>query len=395
MDPKTSPIPMANGSVSPSKLRTFGCPYRYQQVYVLRKKEVKTLPLALGSLIHDIAAEYFATCATFKDTSHSRLDAIVSDKWFTRDTLIEQSSRDDLDLFVSNLRDYPIDPQRIAAMEQRLALTENLTITAWSATDVAYGGIMDLVTMEGQGLQITDWTTAAISGAHGNEKDFQLRFYGWLLYTYAGLQPEHSPLLRRRNEIEVRTKSLRTGKEVCVQLTEGDHEKTWERIESERQRILTFIEDDGPWDACAGSLCGICRLECPLEQKEGAPMVRLLDEADASAAHQRLIIIEREAKALKALLKGYVGVHGSVVSNGIEARIDPTERVSYPDTHAVLELLGRAGYSPRDCDDVTKIDRTALKKLLKKDGDTWAEVDELASVEISERFSAVASVRGK
>jgi len=385
---KASPIPMARYSVSPSKLRTFGCPYRYMKKYIKRTEEPQVLPFAMGSLTHDIAAEYFSACASSGLTSNDRLYRITDDCWFKRDPLIEADSWDDVDMFVRTLAEYPIDPKAIVGVEQKLSLREDLTVTAWDTTDVAYGGIMDLVTAEGSGYQIVDWTTAALGGVHQRQKEFQLRFYGWLFYTYLGLTAENN----RRNEIAVRTKSLRTGKEIEVQLTPDDHAKTWSRIEIERRRIMERVDNDGPWEACAGSLCAICHLDCPLEKIEGAPPVRIDDAKSAGEVHQRLILVDRERKLLTSLLKSYVGVHGSVESNGVEARIDSTEKHNY-DVPGIIECLSASGWNERDIHAVLSVNRTKLKKACNKDEATWIACEAEDDPSFSERFTPIGTVK--
>lgn len=372
-------------ALSPSRLETWTCPYRYQQLIVRGVKEPDTAALEQGRAVHDVAANYVRHLVAAKlQTDHAQLDAIAGNVWAGRSAVLSEEHRPDFAGLVRELRGLVIEPELVLGTERQIAFADDWSSVEWYSQSAAWRSIFDLVeTPEGR-LRITDWTTAAVSGAHGARKDLQLRFYGlmaWRAYS--------------NPEVEIVLWSLRTGSRVVVELAEEDHHKTERRIRDERERIRKQLEIRGDWPAIPGGQCGFCRLACPEVDRalsRGVPL-RLETAEQAALAHQTFIVLDRQLSGLREALKSYVGVHGAIESSGRAATFRTQLGHDY-DTPAVYDALRAAGFSHGEAVAALSVDRSAVGKLCRGREDLWQAIQTLDHPKTQEKFYASVSSKG-
>lgn len=386
IDPATSPVPTGTRALSPSKIETLQCPHRYRQLYVLGQEPpaLEAVELAVGTLIHEVAAMYVSHLRDRKrQTDHAALQAYADAAWEHRPHRIPEQHRADFFGFVGVLEQQVFEPETILEAEHRVTFAEDWTTIAWGDQLAAWGGMVDVVGVRGAGedaeIYAIDWTTAAISGAFGVKKNLQLRMYAMLLGREYGIE-----------RVTISARSLRTGAEQTMTLDAADHAETFERLTRERERLAELLDLDPrfPWPAVPNSQCGICLLKCPIyeESLKGDLPLRLENREDAASALQQVVLLDAKRKGLMAILKAYAAFHGPVESGGMEAASRPIEKRDYP-TARVAELLRAGGIDPYL---VLKLDRKALTSQTKKDKDLRADVEALAKITIGERFGVKA-----
>ena len=382
MSTKPPPVPPAPLAMSPTKMDTANCPHRYQALFIKGEKDTWTEDiLQLGGLVHEVAADYVRHLVDSKQHSdHAALRRIGESAWQNRGAGIPEGLVDDYGLFIySQLHKFTIDPATVVGVEWAVAVREDFTVCDFMDDDVAYGGILDLVYRpEPDTIAIRDWTTAALAGKFGPKKELQLRFYGLMACLACGA-----------DRVQITAHSLRTGAQKTLTLDADENEATVERIVSERRRIQQRAKDND-WPAIPGSQCGICSIDCPYEVETGK-RTRIVDDDDAAKVHQALIWLERQRKELTAVLKRHVGVNGSVVSSGVEARMQTVDRWTY-DSNAVYQELRDQGFSQPEILAAFNLDRAAVKKMLKSD-DAFRDLERFAENNATERFYPCASVK--
>lgn len=378
-----SPVPMAPMALSPSKIQTLQCPHRYLQIYVKNADPVgvEAEELALGQLVHEVAAVYVNhLAANNRQTDLDALAAYADAAWAGRPFRVHDAARPSFELFIDNLGNVVFDPQAIVETELRFAFDKHWKVRTWASDEVAWGGIVDVLSIHGSGADSTasaiDWTTAAISGVFGLKKDLQLRHYGLLIYKAYGIA-----------KVKIETISLRTGSRKVVELDENDHAETERRLNDERARLERFmaLDERFPWPASPGVECGICQLACPAydRSKLGEVPIRFQTVEEARGALAEVIAIERRVDALKDRLKAWTGFHGAVEVGGIEALMKPQEKRTYP----VKEVFTQLVDADRDPWKVLSITKTTLNRELKKDPELLKAVNALATVKTGERFT--------
>lgn len=387
--PKIAPVPMAPRAISPSKISTASCPYRYWQVYVRGVNDSSRSPaLALGSLAHRVAERWFSDGDRTGHGSWKRLEGIAEAEWANRHPMIDEDLRDDFDLFMDKLREVDIDHSHVAGVERRFAFDAEWQPVPWDSEQVVYGGMADLVTVrpvKGRMLmQIYDWTTATLSARFGAKKTFQLRFYAML-----ARQATYNEGKLFEGTIRVTARSLRTGAELTVDVPFEEHDQLVKSAELEAKRIAELADLNAPPDAIPGSECGICLLRCPFEVDE-AERVRIEDEKEALARHRELIWIEQNRSRLLSLLKSWVGRHGPVAQAGKVAEFRTSESLEW-DPEELRTFLRERDYREDDWLGVLRVDRKALQRLLKGDKERLEEVEQLATRSTSERFYGTVS----
>lgn len=369
--PEEAPVPLGREALSPSKIATLACPYRYQKLYLEGHEGSSGPELALGTLIHTVAAAYLQQLRnTSSGNDPEALQQLAVAVWRHRPHVIGAEHEEAFRHFVSVLSRRTFDPESIAEVEARLAFDADWKVQHWNSPKVAYGGIVDVVLVaEGQ-LHLIDWTTAAISGVFGAKKDFQLRMYALLGHRMWGFPT-----------VTIETVSLRTGVSQSLVLDADDLREAEARLEVHRARLQDLLDGGpGPWPAVPGIECGICALDCPLEATQGP--VRLADVSSATEALGQLILLNKRAKDVKKLLRAYSTFHGGVELNGVAYGPVPTKKRSFP-SQEVAALLVDYGFDPYE---ILTVDTRKLTKTCKRDAKLLVQIEGLATVKESETF---------
>jgi hypothetical protein len=375
-------------TLSPSRLQTLNCPHRFLELYMKGYREPDNQALAHGRLIHQVAALYFHHLKKEKlATDHTFLEVAADKAWEKRQDVIPDSASDDHETFINQLREVVIDPATIAGVEQRVSFHEDWEPAKWDDPMTAYRGVLDLCTVEGpkeeQFIHVRDWTTAALAGQFQAAKDLQLRIYALMMHK-----------ITKRDRIKVTVHSLRTGAEKSVELVGDEHIVTESRITLERKRLLAHLDDpDYKWPAVPGAACSYCTLNCPYEARYQDTIRLILGEGiDIHEFHKQLIFLESQRKKMVELLKGYVGQHGNVVTGDIEARFNLVERRSYS-IGDLLITLQAAGIPDEQIYETFSVDKRKLKKLLKGNDELYDQVEEITTIQHTERFAPTAKIK--
>ena len=245
----------------------------------------------------------------------------------------------------------------------------------WMSSDVAYGGIVDLVAVIKENnkplIWATDWTTGGLGASIEAKKDQQLRFYALLLWKLYGIP-----------NVRITVDSLRTGARKTIDLTERDHQLTQLFAESESRRLIALDPDDPEhWPATPGANCSICQLDCPWYANEAIKLIDKMDAADPEAMFQSGLIVEKTLGMIKKALKGHAQFHAPIKLNGMVAEIRGTKRYEW-DYNETRALLTELGYDP---DLIGALNVTNLRKHLRND-DHLEAVMNLATESVQERF---------
>lgn len=367
-------------ALSPTKIQTLDCPRRFRALYIDQVDEGTAPELALGSLVHEVAASYVRLLRDQRRASSEYdLGEIVKAAWTGRDPDVSAEMYPDFIRFCRELLNWIPDPDTIVDAEQDLAVTEDWKPIGFSDIGAAFRGILDVIQIvkgeHGARILVRDWTTGALGGSIEGKKDLQLRHYGLLAACTYGV-----------GEVEVTMHSLRTGASVTVELKEGDHEETRARLLAERTRLGGMLEDASfAWDPAPGTACGICRLSCPAAGQAlaaGAPL-RAESPGHARDLLAQVVILDEFRKRLMKPLRGFASQHGAIENNGMVYEARPTVSRTYPmgETAVVLEAAGIPSGA------VLKVDGKLLKKAIGKNRELAEAVAALEIRKTSERFS--------
>jgi len=373
--------------LSPSKINDLQCPYRFRSLHVQGEERTgaEATALALGSLAHEVAADYVRHLRSQKMTQHPEaLRHYAQKAWAGRSHSVPQSSLDDFQMFMDHLAEVAFDPLTIVNAEERLIFTDDWLTCAWDAEEAAWGGMIDVLGFEGTGADASayaiDWTTASISGQFAAKKDLQLRMYGLLIHK-----------AYKVDDVHITTKSLRTGATRDVDLGADEHAETEERIRGEAERLGRLLEMDQrmTWPAIPNAQCGICVLRCPAyaaSKSEDFPL-RLDSVEEARGALRTLTILDSKRKRLAELLKLWCAFQGEVEASGMVAGMWPRETVTFPteETAAILAAAGLDHWS------ALKVDKRALQKITKKSEETRLEVMSHSVTKTADRFGVKAA----
>jgi len=354
-----SPVPPGRLALSPSKLAALACPYRFRALYLLDEQDPKDHMLLVGSLVHEVAGAYMERLReTRRGTDLDFLHAVAEHHWRHRDHAIPEEAFEDFGLFVARLGEYIAKPEAIVDIEYALAFREDWTGCEWEDPEAAWGGMIDVWSIEGKGQDaraiVEDWTTASLAGVFGHRKDLQTRQYGLLIHKAT-----------RIDNVEVKVRSLRTGAVRELSLGPEDHEQTERRLVHERERLVALIALDDPsaWPAVPGHQCGICNLHCPAIDAMPSELPMKCGSAEqAEEALGRLILLDRVRRAHTKALRGWIQFRGPVHAPGKVAEFRPGESRLW-DLPAVLEVLQEHGIQPGE---VLNVDARRIKKLSKE-----------------------------
>lgn len=375
-----TPVPMAPGALSPSKIATLSCPHRYNQLYVLGNRPAgpEGQALALGSLVHEVAACYARHLRDEKrNVDLNALQQYATAAWNLRPETVPVECWKEYELFIRQLGRVEIDGKAIVQAEYGMAFDLDWKPVDWSSDDVAYGGIIDLLMLseneDGPYAHAIDWTTAAVSGVFGAKKDLQLRIYALYIAKLTGVA-----------RVWIETISLRTGARLGLMLGPDDHDATEKRMKEERARLVRLLHANNEWPAVPGVECGLCTLACPLAmQIQTEAPLRIIGPEHALDVLGRYILLEKTRKDYARVLKAYTGIHGAVELNGLAYGPFGAPTRTYG-TADVLRVLKQYGIDPAE---FLVVDKRKLGKLAKIDAMASASMEAIAKKTVRESFS--------
>ena len=358
-------------TVTPSFLSEAECPASVRYGRIDKMPRRSDLPLEVGRAVHAIFERVLRARQGKKATDVEFITAAMLECVSTVAVTELAEIRRMTDLFLTNFH-----PQlgSIVGVEERVALDENGEPTTWD--NAAYGGILDLVQIEGTAGIVTDhkaqWN---IMSKDELDRHFQGTFYLVLLRKLY-------PFLRRfiLNIYYARHGFMATT------------ERTAEQLDACEQEIAIRVEAIKRWknfDPIPGQHCAICdgRFDCPKGQDLSPVPAGVITAEQASSVAGRIRVMELVLKDLKKRLKEYCKENG-------DASASPTWRfgfiqkakVEFPAEAIVLKLMEQ-GIDPTP---YRRMDAASLKKFLKQlehhDPQSFQEVMSVANTKSTTTF---------
>lgn len=358
-------------TVTPSFLSEAECPASVKYGRIDKMPRRADLPLEVGRAVHGIFERVLRARQSRKATDVEFITATmltcVSTVAVTELTEIRRMT----DLFLTNF--HP-ELSTIVGVEERVALDENGEPTTWE--NAAYGGILDLVQIEGTAGIVTDhkaqWN---IMSKDELDRHFQGTFYLVLLRKlYPFLRKFILNIYYARHGFTATT------------------ERTAEQLDACEQEIGIRVEAIKRWknfDPIPGDHCAICdgRFDCPKGQDLSLVPAGVITAEQATSVAGRIRVMELVLKDLKKRLKEYCKENG-------DAAASPTWRfgfvqrskVEFPAGAVVMKLMEQ-GIDPAP---YQRMDAAQLKKFLKQlehhDNTSFQEVMSVASKKATTTF---------
>lgn len=358
-------------TVTPSFLSEAECPASVKYGRIDKMPRRADLPLEVGRAVH----------AIFERVLRARQGRKATDVEFITATMLACVStvavnelteiRRMTDLFLTNF--HP-ELSTIVGVEERVGLDENGEPTPWE--NAAYGGILDLVQIEGVVGVVTDHKAQYnIMSKDELDRHFQGTFYLVLLRKLY-------PFLRR---FILKIYYARHGFTATT-------ERTTEQLDACEQEIMIRVEAIKKWknfDPIPGAHCTICdgRFDCPKGKDLSPVPAGVITVEQATSVAGRIRVMELVLKDLKKRLKEYCKENG-------DAAASPTWRfgfvqkskVEFP-TGAVILKMMELGMDPAPHQ---RMDTSSLRKFLKQlehhDVQSFQEVMSVANTKATTTF---------
>lgn len=351
--PAPQPLPLSHTRIEAWQ----SCPAYFKARYIDKVPERKNPPMMVGSLFHVWAEQYVKVLLKNKEkTNLSAGRAIFERLWETRQNAdygtLTEAHYDEVSSLVENFLDSHIfEPEQVGAAELSLAFDRDWKTTGWLDKNVFFRLKIDRVDLLHEGgrkvCTITDYKTSWAMDSD-DEAPAQLRRYVlgvskvmpadeyWVALDYPRQKHIHS---------------------VRVEVDAAEREQ--KRIEAVSKRVEA-ARLDGNFPATPGASCNWCPIfdRCPAKA-EAQEFLGIQDQDQAVAALGRLILLERERKALQDALKAWTGPGGVVKSGGMQygpnRRQETFYNVSEVDAWAARFTIARDGLLKVSNEDMKKV----------------------------------------
>lgn len=375
-------------AVSHTRLDSFeNCPLGFKARFIDKVQETKHYATILGGFFAAWSKQYIDhLVATRQPSDHAAGRAMLEEAWKNRGShkefkmLYEQVRFEARELVDGFLGSHTFAPEQVMGTELDVALTENWEQTDWYDQERAFfRAKLDLATLppsdNGKVISITDYKTGfAAWSEEETKRSNQLRRYAVAM----------SAVIPDADRFDVTLDFVRSG------IVRGPYPLEPEAVDEEKAAIVAIsdrlekaIKTD-KWEATPGAGCNFCPIfdKCP-KRTEALPFRVPQTTEEAIQATQRLIMLERESKDLKAKLKTYTAQYGTVQTNGMEFGPSRAERTEY-DTGTLVDWAKAHGLDPFR---LLKQDNVAIDKALKK-------LDSDSKEKAGAALAAIAEVRG-
>jgi len=310
------------------------CGLRYHLKYVENLPDPPGEAAEVGSLVHEIMAEYARHCLTERveaDESALReiaqrraVEPVFADAW----AILEPAG--------GHVRFSVAQKGSPWGVEERLAFAKDGTGAwercAWEDSRAWWRAIVDLYYLDeqeqGTVLVVRDWKTQAVLPSQAAiERDQQLRRYAYCL----------SLLYPEVEHIYAELVFLRYGVARHRKLTTEELQEVPQEIE----RRVKRVEELGP-EARVSSACDWCNFtaRCPAYQqaREFRPEP-IRDSAQAEQAAQAYLLLKRRLGDLERQLKAWAGERGSITVGDVEVGYADEAQNECLDPRAAFQFL--------------------------------------------------------
>ncbi|MBL6978164.1 MAG: PD-(D/E)XK nuclease family protein [Desulfobacteraceae bacterium] len=378
---------MTKMAYSFSRIKAFGCPFRFKRLYTDKGSEPAGELAEIGGAVHGLIARYRRTCIDRQvEQDPGWIDIAVKQAVSSKSETVAGKIRELMGKFKTGpmaVMDLSIPVNHI---EEKWSFDKQWKLLPdWFDQKTRFRAIADFLTIQDRIISIIDDKTG-----WGQYDDLQLKVYAFC--ALQALQGENWPL----EGVSLKFNLVDQRKVEDVGFYGIDETPAFrEEIEGKIQEIEACKNWDPNPAAGACSYCGF-HDECPALQKswevatrDKEPGFQIQTQEDAERAVSFYSLVERRLKELKTIIDEWVTDHGPVSAGGMiaEKRIKKDWKAS--SNEDILTALLQAGVENHVIDRNLSISQTTIKKIL-KDARRMDAIDHvLAAGEVKETVKPV------
>lgn len=316
-------MPVATASLRPysmSRLTEYErCPQRFYFKYIEGLPEIIEDPGQFGSIVHQAIAA-----------------ALKGEDWKSILVELDLERIEEAKIKVLSAVKWSRQLGQIVGIETKFAVDEDYNLVDFDSDDAFLRGIVDLITTDGETLQVWDWKTG-----HSTPKMFQVMLYAYVIQKALG-----KPVTKAGYIL------LSTHDILEYDIDEDELEITAKKL----WKTIMKLERDEEFNPRPGNHCAFCSYVamCPLVQSIQAkdiPAIRTFDEAKQVA--QEIIALEDKVKRYKNYLKEFAKEFGPIEIDNGRWELESTEFVTLKRgtnrdeiARRVLQLCEEKGLDP-------------------------------------------------
>ena len=378
--------PLEDMAFSPSRMETLDCPFRFEKLYLEKRKEPVSEPAIVGRVFHDWIALYSKRCLELetnklRDLSWIKfLDDAVSKNQKSIDELGDTGIiREKTSDMIQGLMDNPVwklpfegDQSGLISIEQQwgFRIKDNILIPCgWYDPKVDVRMIADLIWQDGSVLNIIDHKTG-----WGEPWEYQLPWYA--AGTFAKYQDDSWDTLKIHYHW--------AGKGGQYQEVGFYHRQDLDAITNQ---VISQIHEarkttEFPARQCKScSWCGF-KAECPevhagasiLTDTDTLPVLipkggqfQIVDHGTAERALSAIVLVGGRLKELEKDLREFVKLNGPVISGGQKMEQRTSEKWECTNMDGLLNALeSDLDITMRDIVRTSGLSKSVLLQVLRK-----------------------------
>ena len=355
------------GPISYSRGRLFEqCPMRYYAQYIAGIKASATVPMMVGTFLHDVLDVYFKHIVAVKTSSDFTEGRAIYDRMWgspARGTLPETMRSELLNLWQTTMEHVAgIDTKTIIGSELKLAFDADWVQVHYEAPEAIVRMRLDLATIQ-QGGGIIAWDYKTGFKIEAPDDSIQLKLY--VLGLFLALKGKPRPMTGALYHVRV-------NRERAAAVTEADLEgaKAWVlgiRAAIARAEANEIAGLPNVWPARPGTCCS----GCPILATCAEAAKGVVNIEDAEGLLDRLILLENQREPIREALKYWVAKNGPVERNGVVAQFKVKSKYEFP-MPALKKILEEFSIS---LERVVKVDRKLLDKSVRGNDMAKAQVE--------------------
>lgn len=249
------------------------------------------------------------------------------------------------------------DDNKLAGIETRIAVTEDLQPCEWHDPHCWFRAVLDILILDGDTAHVVDYKAGFLTPDPG----LQGAIYAWLVMA----QYPHI------TSVTVTFDNTRFGRETEETFWRDD----MPAVEKTIRALCNDLEADQTLDYAPGLHCMQCQYRhvCRASHFDVPGMIE--SDEGAKEAVRAISLMERDLALAKASLRAWVVAHGNVRYNGTEWGFHASTTRRVKDVDLFLERLRECGLPVGDYVSVNAA-KIKTKKFMKLMGDTMNDVAE-------------------
>jgi len=355
---------MENMAFSFSRIKAFGCPFRFKCLYIDKGTEPAGEAAEVGGAVHALIARYRRMCIERKVEQDTKwLDLATRQAVTGKTEDMAEKITDLMEKFKSGpmaVMDLSIPVNHI---EDKWSFDADWNLlTDWFDKRTRFRAIADFLTVHDRMITVIDDKTG-----WGQYDDLQLKVYAFC--ALRALEKKNWPL----EGVSLKFNLVGQKKVEDVGFYSLDEIPAFrEEIEAKIREIEACTEWEPNPQAGACSYCGF-HDDCPAlakswevaTQEKTPSWFQIQTREDAERAVAFYTLVERRLKDLKEFIDRYVTEAGPITSAGMIAEKRIRQDWSAPSNEAVLIALLQAGVENHIIDRNLSISQSTVKKILK------------------------------